>query len=78
MTVVQSQIPHSGPFSCEPPIPSHTNQPTRLEPYQIDLNEVWKYINKKSLFVLQWGMRGKGASDQDPESLFRLWTESRT
>ena len=75
MTVEQSQIPHSGIKPVEPPIPSLTNRPTRLEPYQIDLNEVWKYINKKSLFVLQWGMRGKGASDQDPESLFRLWTD---
>ena len=75
MTVEQSQIPRSGIKPVEPPIPSHTNRPTRLEPYQIDLNEVWKYINKKSLFVLQWGMRGKGASDQDPESLFRLWTD---
>jgi 5-methyltetrahydrofolate--homocysteine methyltransferase len=75
MAVEQSQIPHSGIKPVEPPIPSHTSRPTRLEPYQIDLNEVWKYINKKSLFVLQWGIRGKGASDQDPESLFRLWTD---
>jgi 5-methyltetrahydrofolate--homocysteine methyltransferase len=36
---------------------------------------VWKYINKKSLFVLQWGIRGKGASDQDPEKLFRTWKD---
>jgi 5-methyltetrahydrofolate--homocysteine methyltransferase len=75
MAVEQSQIPHSGIKPVEPPIPSHINRPARLEPYQIDLNEVWRYINKKSLFVLQWGMRGKGASDQDPESLFRLWTD---
>jgi 5-methyltetrahydrofolate--homocysteine methyltransferase len=75
MAVEQSQIPHSGIKPVEPPIPSHINRPTRLEPYEIDLNEVWKYINKKSLFVLQWGMRGKGARDQDPESLFRLWTD---
>ena len=52
----------------EPPIPAHINRPTRLEPFQIDLNKVWRYINKKSLFVLQWGMRGKGASDQDLKS----------
>jgi 5-methyltetrahydrofolate--homocysteine methyltransferase len=56
-------------------IPPHFNRPTRLEPFQIDLNETWKYINKKSLFVLQWGMRGKGASDQDPEKLFRRWKD---
>ena len=75
MAVEQSQIRHSGIKPVEPPMPSRTNWPIRLEPYQIDLNEVWKYISKKSLFVLQWGMRGKGASDQDPESLFRFWTD---
>jgi 5-methyltetrahydrofolate--homocysteine methyltransferase len=75
VAVEQSQIPHSGIKPVESPIPPHINRPTRLEPYQIDLMEVWKYINKKSLFVLQWGMRGKGASGQDPESLFRGWTD---
>ncbi|MDQ3881688.1 MAG: B12-binding domain-containing protein, partial [Thermoproteota archaeon] len=75
MTVEQSQIPHSGIRPMEPPMPPHINQAIRLEPFQIDLREVWKYINKKSLFVLQWGMRGKGASDQDPEKLFRMWTD---
>jgi 5-methyltetrahydrofolate--homocysteine methyltransferase len=39
----------------------------------VDLEEVWKYVNKKSLFVLQWGMKGKGASEQDPEALFEQW-----
>jgi 5-methyltetrahydrofolate--homocysteine methyltransferase len=75
VAVEQFQIPHSGIKPVESPIPPHINRPTRLEPYQIDLMEVWRYINKKSLFVLQWGMRGKGASGQDPESLFRGWTD---
>ena len=75
MAVEQSQIPHSGIRPIEPPMPSHINQAIRLEPFHIDLKEVWKYINKKSLFVLQWGIRGKGASDQDPEKLFRTWTD---
>ena len=76
MTIEQLQLPHSGIKPVEPPpIPPHINRPTRLKPSQIDLNEVWKYINKKSLFVLQWGMRGKGASDQDPEKLFKRWTD---
>src|SRR5918992_2056754 len=55
MTVEQSQIPHSGIRPMEPPMPPHISQAIRLEPFQINLNEVWKYINKKSLFVLQWG-----------------------
>jgi 5-methyltetrahydrofolate--homocysteine methyltransferase len=75
MVIEQSQIPHSSIKPVEPPIPPHISWPTRLEPFQIDLNEVWKYINKKSLFVLQWGIRGKGASDQDPETLFRRWKD---
>jgi 5-methyltetrahydrofolate--homocysteine methyltransferase len=74
--VEQSQIPRSSIKPVEPPpIPLHINRPTRLEPFRIDLNEVWKYVNKKSLFVLQWGIRGKGASDQDPEKLFRRWKD---
>ena len=75
MAVEQSQIPHSGIKPVEPPLPIHINQSVRLEPLRIDLHEVWKYINKKSLFVLQWGMRGKGARDQDPEMLFRTWID---
>src|SRR3712207_263275 len=75
MTVEQSQIPHSSIKPVEPPIPPHINRPTRLEPFGINLNEVWKYVNKKSLFVLQWGIRGRGASDQDPEKLFRRWKD---
>jgi 5-methyltetrahydrofolate--homocysteine methyltransferase len=73
--VDQSQLPYSGIKPAEPPIPPHVNKPIRLELSQINLHEVWKYINKKSLFVLQWGMRGKGASEQDPEELFKEWTE---
>ncbi|MFL6481435.1 MAG: dihydropteroate synthase [Nitrososphaera sp.] len=73
--IEQSRLPYSGIKPVEPPKPPHLNQPVRLKPHQIDLNEVWKYINKKSLFVLQWGMRGKGASNQDPEQLFRMWTD---
>ncbi|MFL6496938.1 MAG: dihydropteroate synthase [Nitrososphaera sp.] len=73
--IEQSRLPYSGIKPVEPPKPPHLNQPVRLGPCQIELNEVWKYINKKSLFVLQWGMRGKGASTQDPEQLFRMWTD---
>ncbi|MEP0826608.1 MAG: dihydropteroate synthase [Nitrososphaera sp.] len=74
-TVDQSLLPHSGIKPVEPPVPPHLNEPIRIEPSQVSLDEVWKYLNKKSLFVLQWGMRGKGASDQDPEELLRQWKE---
>ena len=73
--VDQSLLPHSGIKPVGPPIPPHLNKPIRIDPSQVNLEEVWKYLNKKSLFVLQWGMRGKGASDQDPEELLRQWKE---
>lgn len=70
-----SQIPHSGIKPIEPPTPPHINKQIRLEPHNINLQEIWKYINKKSLFVLQWGIKGKGASEQDPELLFSKWSD---
>jgi 5-methyltetrahydrofolate--homocysteine methyltransferase len=78
VTIDQSQLPHSGIRPVEPPVPPILDRPIRLEQTQLDLDEIWKYLNKKSLFVLQWGMRGKGASDQDPESLFVQWKERVT
>ena len=69
IAVEQSQIPHSSIKPLEsPPIPPNINQPTRLGPSQIDLTQVWKYINKKSLFVLQWGMRGKAEAIKTQKS----------
>lgn len=44
-----------------PPVPPQFNIPTRLNAAEIDLNEIWRYINQKSLFVLSWGIRGKSA-----------------
>jgi 5-methyltetrahydrofolate--homocysteine methyltransferase len=75
VAVDQSRLPHSGIRPLEPPVTTHINKPIRIEPSQVKLHEVWKYLNKKSLFVLQWGMRGKGTSDQDPDKLFEQWKE---
>ncbi|MDW0331752.1 MAG: dihydropteroate synthase [Nitrososphaeraceae archaeon] len=56
-------IARSNIVPVSPPIPPHINQRIRIESPQIDLQEVWKFLNKKSLFVLSWGMRGKSAED---------------
>lgn len=68
-------IPHSGIKPVEPPLAPHINKQIRFEPAQINLQEVWKYINKKSLFVLSWGLRGSTAkeSEQEHEKLFEEW-----
>jgi 5-methyltetrahydrofolate--homocysteine methyltransferase len=58
-----------------PPVTPHINKPIRLGPKDIDLNQVWKFIDKKSLFVLSWGLRGKSAKDSEAEheKLFEEW-----
>ncbi len=57
-----------------PPVAPHFDKPIILKPSEIDLEEVWSYLNKKSLFVLSWGIRGKSASKiGDPESLLVEW-----
>jgi len=56
------------------PVAPHLDTPIILKPSEIDLEEVWSYLNKKSLFVLSWGIRGKSASKiGDPESLLLEW-----
>jgi 5-methyltetrahydrofolate--homocysteine methyltransferase len=58
-----------------PPIAPHLDTPIILTTSEIDLDEVWRYLNKKSLFVLSWGIRGKSASAMigDPEALLLEW-----
>ena len=51
-----------------PPIPPHTNLQIRLGPEKIKLEEVWNFLNKKSLFTLSWSFRGKAASGLSEES----------
>ncbi len=69
----QSLLPYSGIQPVKPPSAPHLLKQVRIEPSQVDLEQVWKYVNKKSLFVLQWGLKGKGAKEEDPEALFIEW-----
>ena len=41
------------------PVPPKFDYVTRLENMELPLKEIWQYLNKKSLFVLSWGLRGK-------------------
>src|SRR5262245_10782465 len=70
----QEALPPSGVSVVVAPVPPHFGLQVRIEPSMVRLPEVWKYINKKSLFVLQWGLKGAGAKDQDPEELFEHWS----
>ena len=58
-----------------PPIPPHTGLPIRLGLENINLEEVWNFLNKKSLFTLSWSFRGKAASGltDEAEKLLIEW-----
>ena len=50
--------------------------PTRLQPGDIPMDEVWPLVDTKSLYRLSWGVRGRGAgreSQEDHEKLFLSW-----
>ena len=68
------KLPHSGIKPVELKIKPKINDVTRIRPEQIDLNEVWKHLNKKSLFKLSWGIKGSAAdSIGDPDKLLDEW-----
>ncbi len=51
----------------QPPIPEKIGEPIRLKLNQINMDEVWEMIDKKSLFKLSWGLRGKAGSESEAE-----------
>lgn len=67
------KLPRSKIRPVPPPIPPHIGKRIRLEPSDIDLDQVWDFINKKSLFVLSWGLRGKGAESISHDKLLQTW-----
>ncbi len=70
-------LPHSKIIPVSPPTPPHINKVIRVNQNEIDLYEVWKFLNKKSLFVLSWGIRGKSINkaESDPETLLAEWQD---
>ncbi|HIH07247.1 MAG TPA: dihydropteroate synthase [Candidatus Nitrosotenuis sp.] len=68
-------LPRSEVRPVTPPVAPILNKPIRLEPKDFDLNEIWKYLSKKSLFVLSWGLRGRGVENADikGEELLEEW-----
>ena len=70
-------FPRSKIVPVIPPKPPHINKIIRIYQKDIDLYEVWKFLNKKSLFVLSWGMRGKSINkaESDQELLLAEWQD---
>ena len=62
--------PDALPRSEIKPIPitsEKIGEPIRLKLDQINMAEVWSMIDKKSLFKLSWGLRGKAGSESEEE-----------
>ena len=58
-----------------PPRPPSLGVRARLGPSGIDLGQVWPLIDKRSLFKLSWGLRGRAGqeSEADHERLLESW-----
>ncbi len=70
-----ANLPKSEIKPVTPPIPPVIGEPIRLKEGQINMDEVWGLIDKKSLFKLSWGLRGKAGSESeaDHETLLNEW-----
>jgi 5-methyltetrahydrofolate--homocysteine methyltransferase len=60
-------LPKSEIKPVNAPIPKIIGEPIRLKLDQINMDEVWTMIDKKSLFKLSWGLRGKAGSESEEE-----------
>ena len=74
-TIDPANIPKSDIKPVTAPTPKIIGEPIRLKLDQIKMDEVWQMIDKKSLFKLSWGLRGKaGAESEDEhEQLLSEW-----
>ncbi len=70
-----SNLPKSNIKPVIPPTPPIIGEPIRLKSAQINMGQVWELIDKKSLFKLSWGLRGKAGADSeaDHETLLNEW-----
>ena len=71
------KLPRSEIKSVNPPVPPTINQTIVIKPEEIDLAEIWKHLDKQTLFKLSWGIKGKSnvESIDDPEKLLEEWKQ---
>ena len=66
-TIDPDTLPKSEIKPVQSPAPKIIGEPIRLKLDQINMAEVWTMIDKKSLFKLSWGLRGKAGSESEDE-----------
>ena len=74
-TIDPNSLPKSEIKPVQAPAPKIIGEPIRLKLDQINMTEVWTMIDKKSLFKLSWGLRGKAGSESEDvhEQLLTEW-----
>ena len=74
-TIDPNTLPKSEIKPVQSPTPKIIGEPIRLKLDQINMSEVWSMIDKKSLFKLSWGLRGKAGaeSEEEHEQLLTEW-----
>jgi 5-methyltetrahydrofolate--homocysteine methyltransferase len=74
-SVDSTNLPKSDIKPVESPTHKSIGEPIRLKADQIKMDEVWQMIDKKSLFKLSWGLRGKAGSEseEEHEELLNQW-----
>ena len=75
--IASEDLPRSDVKPISPPTPPKLNEVIRLKSEDFNLNEIWSYLNKKSLFKLSWGIKGNSKTDtiDDPEKLLDEWKQ---
>ncbi len=71
----ESGISQSKIVPVRAPVRPRINSPVRLGASQMNMGEIWNMIDKRSLFKLSWGLRGKAGREQEAahETLFEEW-----
>ncbi len=74
-TIDPTTLPKSDIKPVSITAPKNIGVPIRLKIDQIKMDEVWNLIDKKSLFKLSWGLRGKAGSEseEEHEQLLSQW-----
>ena len=73
--VDSATLPKSDIKPVQAPLLTNVGKQIRLKSEQIKMDEVWQLIDKKSLFKLSWGLRGKAGSESidQHEDLLNQW-----
>lgn len=58
-------LARSSVVPVRPPDPPSLAEPVRLGADQIDMEEVWRLLDKRSLYKMSWGLRGRAGAESE-------------